>query len=74
MDGYDEAKWSRFCGGLLGYIEAYYNRFIKTDYEIELEMTMHEVIKEVQQSTSISDLSPQLQKIAKQYEDSIMTA
>lgn len=73
MDGYDEAKWSRFCGGLLGYIEDYYNRFIKTDYEIELGMTMHEVIKEVQQSTSISDLSPQLQKIAKQYEDSIMT-
>ena len=68
MNGYEEAKWSRFCGGLLGYINDYYNRFVKTDYEIELDMTIEEVTKELQNATSINDLSPQLKVIAKRYE------
>ena len=68
MNGYEEAKWSRFCGGLLGYINDYYNRFVKTDYEIELDMTIEEVTKELQNATSINDLSTQLKVIAKRYE------
>ena len=68
VNGYEEAKWSRFCGGLLGYINDYYNRFVKTDYEIELDMTIEEVTKELQNATSINDLSTQLKVIAKRYE------
>ena len=67
MNEYEKAKWSRFCGGLLGYINDYYNRFIRTDYEIELDMTIEEVSTELQNSTSINDLSPQLKAIAEQY-------
>lgn len=71
MNGYEEAKWSRFCGGLLGYINSYYNRFVKTDYEINLDMTIEEVTNELQNATSINDLSPQLKVIAKQYKSTI---
>lgn len=71
VTGYEEAKWSRFCGGLLGYINDYYNRFVKTDYEIELDMTIEEVTEELQSATSISDLSPQLKIIAERYESTV---
>lgn len=64
----NEAKWSRFCGGLLEYINNYCCEFIKTDYEIELDMTMGEVETELQISCSIDELSPQLKVIANQYE------
>lgn len=70
MTGYEEAKWSRFSGGLISYIENYYNRFIKTDYEIKLDMTIEEVTNELQNVNSINQLSPQLRTIAKQYEKS----
>lgn len=72
MTGYEEAKWSRFCGGLLGYINDYYNRFVKTDYEIELDMSIEEVTAELQKSTSMYDLSPQLKKVAEQYENTVI--
>lgn len=71
VTGYEEAKWSRFCGGLLGYINDYYNRFVETDYEIELDMTIEEVTEELQSATSISDLSPQLKIIAERYESTV---
>lgn len=72
MNGYEEAKWSRFCGGLLGYISDYYNRFVKTDYEINLDITIEEVTKELQNSTSINDFSPQLKTIAEQYKNPLI--
>ena len=64
-----EAKWSRFCGGLLEYINNYFNRFVKTDYEIDLDMSIEDITKELRSAASIDDLSPQLQKVAKQYEN-----
>jgi len=67
MDGYEEAKWSRFCGRLLSYIDNYYCDFIKTDYEIELNMTTGEIVKELQSSKSMKDLSPQLRTVAEQF-------
>ena len=72
MDGYEEARWSRFCGWLLSYIEDYYSPFFKVDYEIELDddVTMGDIVKELQTATSISELSSQLQKIARQFRDS----
>lgn len=54
MKELENAIWSRFSGRLLGYIENYYNRFIQTDYEIQLDMTMGEVLGELQQKSSIS--------------------
>ncbi len=71
MNGYEEAKWSRFCGGLLGYINDYYNRFVKTDYEIDLDLTVEEVTNELQNAVSINDLPPQLKTIAEQYESTV---
>lgn len=71
MNGFEEAKWSRFCGGLLGYINDYYNRFIKTDYEIQLDMNIEDVTAELQKSTSMDDLSPQLKKVAEQYKSTV---
>ncbi|MDR1774044.1 MAG: hypothetical protein LBR30_04170 [Clostridioides sp.] len=68
--GFKEAEWSRFCGRLLSYINDYYSIFVKTDYEIELEMALGEILEELQNSRSVEDLSPQLRKIAKQYEKS----
>lgn len=56
MDGYEEARWSRFCGWLLSYIEDYYSPFFRVDYEIELDddVTMGDIVKELQTATSIS--------------------
>lgn len=67
-----KAQWSRFCGRLLGYINDYYCSFIKTDYEIDLDLDMNEIITELQNSTSIEDLSPQLKSVAEQYMKSIL--
>lgn len=63
-----EAAWSRFCGGLLGYIDDYYCRFTKTDYEINLDMSRGDIVRELQLSSSIDNLSPQLKKVAEQFE------
>lgn len=71
MNGYEEAKWSRFCGGLLGYINNYYSKFIKTDYEIQLDMGIGEFTEELRKSKSMDDLSPQLKKVAEQYESTL---
>ena len=65
----NDAEWSRFCGGLLNYINNYYNRFIKTDYTIECDMSISEIENEIWSSKSIDDFSLQLKNIAKQYMD-----
>ena len=57
---------SMFCGRLLSYIDNYYCEFIKTDYDVQLDMSMENVIKELQESTSFDELSPQLQNVARQ--------
>lgn len=67
----EDARWSRFCGGLLGYINEYYCKFIKTDYEIELNMKHEDILNELQNASSINDLSPQLKKVAEQYKKSL---
>lgn len=71
MDGIEQARWSRFCGGLLEYIDSYYSRLIKTDYEIELNMSGGDILAELQMSSSIDDLSPQLRAVAEQYKRSL---
>lgn len=63
----NEAEWSRFCGSLLGHIDDYYCRFTKTDYDIELNMSRGDVVKELQLCSSIDELSPQLKKVAEQF-------
>lgn len=72
MDGYEQARWSRFCGRLLSYIDNYYCEFIKTDYEIELDMTYEDIIKELQTAESIDDFSPQLKAVAEQYKNTVI--
>lgn len=67
MTGAEEARWSQFCGGLLGFIDDYYYGFIETDFEIELDMDDSEILEEIWHSTSIDDFSPQLRKVAEQY-------
>lgn len=62
-----EAEWSRFGGMLLEYISNYYSSFIKTDYEIDLEMSLGDVMNELQIKDSIEDLSPQLKRVAEQF-------
>ena len=52
---------------LLNYISNYYNRFIKTDYAIECNMSIDEFEKAIWNSKSIDDFPLELQKIAKQY-------
>lgn len=49
-----------------------YSPFFKVNYEIELDddVTMGDIVKELQTATSISELSSQLQKIARQFRDS----
>lgn len=71
MNGYEEAKWSRFCSRLLSFIDGYYSPFIKTDYEVKLDMTMEEITKELQASHSMADLSPQLRRVAMDCEEAL---
>ena len=62
-----DAEWDRFTGHLLGYIQDYFNQFIKNDYLIETSMTYYEMQHELISEIYINDFSPDLQKIAKQY-------
>ncbi len=62
-----EAQWSRFCGGLLAYISDYHNRFVKTDYEINLSMSQDEIQKTLWSSNSIDDFPDELKEVAVQY-------
>lgn len=61
-----EAIWSRFCGRLISYINEYYCSFVKMDYEMELRLTQEEIFDEITSAQKISDLSPELQKVALQ--------
>ena len=63
-----DVEWSKFASGLLGYIDAGLSRFIETDYKIDLNMSMGEILHELQESTSIDQLSSDLQGVAKEYE------
>ena len=65
----NEAQWSRFAAGLLGYISDYYNRFVETDYTVELSMSLGEVQKELMQKSSIDELSPELQRVAEAFKE-----
>lgn len=65
----NEAQWSRFAAGLLGYISDYRSKFVKTNYKVDLNMSLGEVQQELMEKKSIDELSPQLQKIAREYQD-----
>lgn len=62
-----ELRWHDFVSGVYCFIEAYYNRFIETDYELEIDMSLGEIFKELTESANIDDLSPDLKKVAEQY-------
>ncbi|MFI3169432.1 MAG: hypothetical protein R3Y06_05785 [Faecalibacterium sp.] len=70
MERNTQAIWSRFCGRLISYINEYYCSFVATDYEIELHLTQEEIFNEVTSAQKISDLSPELQKVALQLKSS----
>lgn len=63
-----EVEWSRFGGRLLEYISNCWSSIVKTDYEIDLDMPLGDVINELQQKSSIEELSPQLKRVAEQFE------
>ena len=71
MADINELKWDKFAGNLLGYITEGQSKLIKTDYEIKLDIPMGDIIRELQNAHSISDLSPQLQELARQYESTL---
>lgn len=63
----EEAYWGKFSAGLYGYISDYYNRFIKTDYQVNLTMSLGEVQQELMTVKSIDELSAELKKVAIQF-------
>lgn len=63
-----EVEWSKYASGLLGYIDAGLSRFIKTDYKVDINMSMYGILHELQESTSVDQLSFDLQRVAKEYE------
>lgn len=62
-----EVRWSKFAAGLFGYISDWRNRFIQTDYEIHLDMSDLDILHELWNATSVEELSPELQRVAKEY-------
>lgn len=62
-----EARWSQFAGRLLGYISDGHNRFIQTDYEVDLDMSDLDILYELWNATSVEELSPELQRVAREY-------
>lgn len=62
-----EADWGKFSAEFYGYISDYYNRFIKTDYQIDLTMSLGDVQRELMTAQSIDELSPELKQVAQQY-------
>lgn len=62
-----EVRWSKFAAGLFGYISDGRNRFIRTDYEIHLDMSDSDILHELWDSTSVEQLSPELQRVAREY-------
>ena len=64
---HEEVKWSKFASGLYSYISEGRNRFIQTDYKAYLNMSDGEILRELQTCTGIEQLSPELQRVAKEY-------
>ena len=62
-----EARWSQFAGRLLRYISDGHNRFIQTDYEVDLDMSDLDILYELWNATSVEELSPELQRVAREY-------
>lgn len=62
-----EVRWSQFAGRLLGYISEGRNRLIQTDYEIDLDMSDLDILHELWNVTSVEQLSPELQWVAREY-------
>lgn len=63
-----EAEWSRFAGGLIGYIHCGTSKLLKVDYKIpHITLTDMQIYDELTKKNKIEDLCPELQGIAKQY-------
>lgn len=63
----DDIKWSRFAAGLFGYISDGRSRLVKTDYELNLNMSDSSILQELQDCNSVEQLSPEMQRIAEEY-------
>lgn len=62
-----EARWSQFAGRLLGYISDGRCELVETDYEVDLDMSDWDILHELWNSTSVEQLSPELQRVAREY-------
>lgn len=51
----------------MGYISDGHNRFIQTDYEVDLGMSDLDILHELWNATSVEQLSPELQRVAREY-------
>ena len=63
----EDARWDRFCGHLLGYIEDANSPYIQTDYEVEIDdsvETQIDLLREFWKAKSIDDFPEWLKKIA----------
>ncbi len=63
----EDVKWSKFAAGLYSYISAGRSRLIKTNYDVKINMSDGDILHELQICTKIEQLSPELQRVAKEY-------
>ena len=63
----DEYQWDRFAGNLFSYITDGTSNLVKTNYKVDINMSLGDIQKELIEKSSIDELSPELMKIAKEY-------
>ena len=65
----NSVQWDKFAGHLLSYIEEGTSKLVKTNYKVDINMSLGDIQKELIEKSSIDELSPELMKIAKEYID-----
>lgn len=62
-----EAQWSKFAADLYDYILVGRSCFIKHDYEVRLNMSDADIVRELGECDSMEQLSPELKRVAEEY-------
>ena len=62
-----EAQWDKFTANLYDYILTGRSHFIKHDYEVRLNMSDAEVLRELGECSSVEQFSPELKRVAEEY-------
>lgn len=63
----EEAQWGKFTANLYDYILIGRSCLIKHDYEVRLNMSDADILRELGECSSVEQFSPELKRVAEEY-------